>query len=440
MTEGVPPTVRFRRDLGVTLAGQLTVLLVGLGAGAVTARLLGPAGRGELALAMLVPAVLALLCGAGTALANTYFAGRGTEPTALARNSFTWSLVGGGAGAAVAAVAVALGAGSVVAPGVDRADLALALVAVPLLLLAAQWSALLRGLQLQGAASLVAVVQAVVVGGLTVALLLAAARAGVRHALLGYLGGLVVTAAAAAWLLRRQGVRVRPGWDPALARSTTRFGLRGEAGNLLQLLNYRLDLVLVSGFLGAGSAGTYFVAGRVAELLWILPSAVAMVVFPRTAGASREVRDTALPRVFWATASATVAAALVLASVAEPLLVLLFSREFAAAYLPLLALMPGVVFVGLSSVLSSELSGRGRPGLNSLNSFAALVITVLLDLLLIPRFGVVGAAAASSVAYTLNLALALLFYLRVSETAAADFLRAARWWRVPAPRGLPPTT
>jgi Na+-driven multidrug efflux pump len=57
---------------------------------------------------------------------------------------------------------------------------------------------------------------------------------------------------------------------------------------------------------------------------------------------------------------------------------------------------------GAAGVASGFLYGRGRPGLNSLALALGLVVTTVLDVLLIPRFGAVGAAYASTVAYLVS--------------------------------------
>ena len=69
---------------------------------------------------------------------------------------------------------------------------------------------------------------------------------------------------------------------------------------------------------------------------------------------------------------------------------------------------------GASGVASGYLYGRGRPGLNSLGLGLGLVATVALDLALIPPYGALGAAVASSVAYLLGDAVLVLFVLRRS--------------------------
>jgi Na+-driven multidrug efflux pump len=66
-------------------------------------------------------------------------------------------------------------------------------------------------------------------------------------------------------------------------------------------------------------------------------------------------------------------------------------------------------------VLTNEIAGRGYPQYNSINSGLGLVLTVILDLLLIPGYGVLGAAIASSVAYTAIFSVAVGFYLFVSR-------------------------
>jgi O-antigen/teichoic acid export membrane protein len=69
---------------------------------------------------------------------------------------------------------------------------------------------------------------------------------------------------------------------------------------------------------------------------------------------------------------------------------------------------------GASGVASGYLYGRGWPGLNSIGLGLGLVATVVLDLALIPSYGALGAAVASSAAYLLGDAVLVFFVLRRS--------------------------
>ena len=102
-------------------------------------------------------------------------------------------------------------------------------------------------------------------------------------------------------------------------------------------------------------------------------------------------------------------------AIGKPFNELVYTSDFSPAYSALLVLLPGVVLLGGGKVLTNELAGRGYAHYNSINSGLALVATLVLDVLLIPRYGITGAALASSIAYALNLMTALVFYRLVSR-------------------------
>ena len=195
------------------------------------------------------------------------------------------------------------------------------------------------------------------------------------------------------------------------------FGLKGHIGNMLQFFNYRLDIFILNGFLGPANVGIYTVSVRLAELLWYLPDAVGFVIFPKAASSRPEDMNAFTPRVFHITLGLTALGALGLALFGRPAINLVFSSVFIGAYVPMLVLLPGVVLLGGAKVLTNEIAGRGYPHYNSLNSGLALILTVILDLVLIPRYGLLGAALASSIAYAAIFLTAIGFYLTVSRMA-----------------------
>src|SRR5262249_54352831 len=92
--------------------------------------------------------------------------------------------------------------------------------------------------------------------------------------------------------------------------------------------------------------------------------------------------------------------------------------------------------LSLAKVGCSDLAGRGKNGYSSVFALVCLAFTVAFDLLLIPRWGILGAAAASSAAYVLDslLVLAALRYeLKVGWAellvpSAEDFLAYRTLW------------
>jgi len=184
-----------------------------------------------------------------------------------------------------------------------------------------------------------------------------------------------------------------------LAARVSRYGLRAEAGSVMQTLNARLDFVLVAGLIGPKAVGLYAIASRYAELLRLPALSLNYVLFPAFARAgtvqARSETSRSLARLWWT----PVAAALPMALLAPYVVPLVYGEEFRGSSGPALVLLVGMSGVVINGIITAYLSGIGRPGLGSIATGAGLVITVLLDLLLIPRFGVMGAAAASTATY-----------------------------------------
>jgi O-antigen/teichoic acid export membrane protein len=206
-----------------------------------------------------------------------------------------------------------------------------------------------------------------------------------------------------------------------LARRVMAYGFRAEIGSVVLLLNARLDFALVGGLVGPAALGIYAVASRFAELLRLPYLAVSYVLYPTYA---RDGREAAAPkarsmmrRVGWVPA----AVAIPLGIAATFLLPWLFGPAFQLAVKPTYVLLIGLSGTGFAGVVTAFLLGAGRPGLNSLANGVGLVVTVTLDLLLIPRFGVMGAAVASSCAY-LTTAFVLLAFFRVVARPTADWV------------------
>ena len=99
-----------------------------------------------------------------------------------------------------------------------------------------------------------------------------------------------------------------------------------------------------------------------------------------------------------------------------------FGRSFVDSVLPVRILLPGIVALGLWKITCNDMAGRGHPQYKSYSAGIALLITVLLDIIMIPRLGIAGAALASSVAYTIATLVVVVWFVRASEVRVSDML------------------
>ncbi len=107
------------------------------------------------------------------------------------------------------------------------------------------------------------------------------------------------------------------------------------------------------------------------------------------------------------------ATAVLVGGLAVPILTTVYGSAFASAAGALRWLLVGVVSLSVSRVLANSIAAIGEPGKNVMGSLVALVSNVVLNVLLIPRFGIGGAAVASAVTYSMTLAHRLWVYRRV---------------------------
>jgi O-antigen/teichoic acid export membrane protein len=211
------------------------------------------------------------------------------------------------------------------------------------------------------------------------------------------------------------------GFDATFTRDALSMGLRGQIGNVLQFLNLRLDLLLVPLILDLASAGVYLIAVRMSEVVTQISSAAAALLFSAVAR-DGPTRTDLTERTTRATMIAVVVSGTAIAIAAEPLLTTFFGPEFGAAASALRITMIAMVPLAVSRLLAGDMKGRGRAGLVSISAGAALVATIALDLLLIPSYGIEGAALASLIAYTIGAVTLLIAYRRVTGASLRNLV------------------
>ncbi len=179
------------------------------------------------------------------------------------------------------------------------------------------------------------------------------------------------------------------------------FGHKVFFAELLGFLNYRFDIILLKLFSTSSQIGFYSTATFMAETLWLLPGAVSLVLYTKLV--TGEKTEEVTPGVLKNTFLLIVFAALVLLFIARPLIRIFYTDAFLPAFLPFAILLPGVVLLAIPKVLASHFIGVwGKPELIMKGRIASVVTNVVLSIVLIPRYGMYGAAFGSTLAYMIE--------------------------------------
>ncbi|HKS14219.1 MAG TPA: oligosaccharide flippase family protein [Pseudomonas sp.] len=231
-------------------------------------------------------------------------------------------------------------------------------------------------------------------------------------ALISWLAGIALVVVLGLWWLRRQHP-IGLCWDRSGQRELLSYSAKSHPDLLFQQLILRSDYLFIGAMLGSTALGHYAMASAAAELLLIVPEAVTTPLMKRLLQQDAGM-DKITPLALRLTATVMLGACLSMALIGEWLIVTLFGAEYQPAYVALLALLPGLLGLCYASILRLDLLGKNRPGTVSLMMGGAALLSLVLNLVLIPRWGIVGAAAASSVAYLAVTIAMLVLYCRLS--------------------------
>lgn len=185
--------------------------------------------------------------------------------------------------------------------------------------------------------------------------------------------------------------------------------------NLVSLMNYKVDLFLVERFMGLYATGVYSIAVAVAELLWLISSAVTTAAYARIGQPDREAAIALTLHAMRMSVLLLLAISPVVWLAAGLLVPWLLGEAYAPA-LPVLALLlPGVALYGAASALSAWFTNHaGRPQVPALLALSSLLINLAVSLWAIPRWGMAGGALATSLSYSVTMGVAAVWFIRAA--------------------------
>ena len=246
--------------------------------------------------------------------------------------------------------------------------------------------------------------------------------------------GLSVDRAAAIWLISiaalllftiatmRRHVDFRPRVDWKAMKAQVSFGSRSHFGWILQALNHRLDVFMIAAMVGTGGVGHYLVGVNLAELTWWVPLALGTVLFPKAAAMDSESNFEMSAVACRRTLVVTLLAGLGLLAVAPTAIPLVYGGSFVPSVTVFLILLPSGLFYTIHKVLGSSLSAYGMPQATLYAGLISLPLTVGLNVLMIPRWGITGAAIASDIAYAVNATVILALFVHASKLSLRKIL------------------
>jgi len=161
--------------------------------------------------------------------------------------------------------------------------------------------------------------------------------------------------------------------------------------------------------------GFYASAAALAGRLWVVSNAASMALFPSIAAEKEEEkRKQFTPFVCRMSIVITFVIVLFFYFLSGWLIPFIYSAVFSPAIKSFQILLIGVVSLVTWQILAGDLSARGKPELNTYIYGSSVVLNIILNIILIPRNGIAGAAWASVFSYTAASVGGLYIYCRIT--------------------------
>lgn len=178
-----------------------------------------------------------------------------------------------------------------------------------------------------------------------------------------------------------------------------RFIFIGYLSNLINICNYRLDIWMVQYFKGTTELGYYSLSANIGQLFFMVSAPIAIVLQPYLNSPDEKKKLQKFILFSRINCSIVLLGGVFAALLAHLIIPIVYGTSFTNSVLPFLFLLPGVIFSCLTQVFAVIAISHNKIKYNLLATILGLIVTIVVDLILIPKYGIIGAAITSTITY-----------------------------------------
>jgi O-antigen/teichoic acid export membrane protein len=186
--------------------------------------------------------------------------------------------------------------------------------------------------------------------------------------------------------------------------------------NIIQFLAFRIDYWILAYYHTKTDVGIYALATRLIQSFWVIPAVINTSLFPiftRMGINSKVILQKILSILFPYLLLFTVVVAI--GSVVT--IPWFFGQVFTPTILPFCIMLLGAMFFVFNFLISPFFSSNGLLKYNFYAAIICLVLITILDFILIPKYGYIGAAIATCIAYSVQGIVSVYYFTRYNNDA-----------------------
>lgn len=414
--------MKFIKHIISTFLTSILIFIFGLASSVIIARSLGPEGQGIYTLVMMLPSLILILTNLGISRSVIYHLSKGDISRDLLVGNFII------ASTAIIVLSIISGFtliqlwGEKIFPNVPHFLLLMGIIIIPLQLLFSQfYSGILFGLQKINTNNIFNIIQTVLlfIFILVIVVIFKNNISGAINATIISL--LLVDLLMTLWIIKNVPISFK--FKKEIQRSLFSFGIKVHLSNVMYFFRSRVDIFIINFFLNPQAVGLYGIAYGTAETIWLLSQSAGNVLSPKISSMSSDERKKYLtPLITRNILFISFICACSLLIIGYDLIEFLYSYQYIPSVKPMNILLIGILAISAERILMADIIARGRPIISTYITAVIVALSIILNIILIPKMGIMGAAWASSIAYTINFIITLTIYCRISGNSIRDVI------------------
>ena len=404
----------FTKNTLITFITRVITAIFGIIITIIIARTLGPKGQGIYSLAVLLPTTLLLFTIFGLNVSSIFYIGKKKySPKEVFSQNIIFSFFLGILTILIGLIIVFFFSDKFF-PGVEKTYLFLAIFLIPFAIFFDFVISILLGMQKIKKYNLLYFLQSFLFLFLVV-ILIFGLKFGITVTILSQIFSFAFVGIFLFFITKKEVGGLLLKFNKNYFKDAFGYGFKNYLSEILGFLHYRVDLFLVNFFINPIAVGFYYVAVKLAESIIFISQSAATVLFPKVSSENDSKRlKEFTPLVCRNVLFITFFIALILFVFSHGIIKLFYSEEFLDSIRPFQILLAGSFFIAGWKILASDIIARGKPMLNTYIGSLSVILNIILNILWIPKWGIVGAAWASLISYFLMFTITIFVYSIIS--------------------------
>ena len=216
--------------------------------------------------------------------------------------------------------------------------------------------------------------------------------------------------------------RFRLSIDFNIIQKQLAYGMKFFLSTFFIYMTYKVDQIFIKNYLDITNLGVYSIGVTLSELVFLIPHSITNPLRGKLYNTSINNLDKKKTTI--KTTKYTIYISLFIAIIGfllAPLIPFVYGPEFVDSIPVVRILFIGVVFATIGKVSSSYFFTEGKPEVHLKITFLAFLSNIILNIILIPKFGINGAAISSTISYAIFGFSYILVLLRDKGINFSDF-------------------